>query len=152
MNLRNYYRHRSKITEESSRLSNRMQQSMRLMNIRLDNVLNDIMGKSGKAIISSILEGNRDPEYLASLADSRVRKSREEIVAGLQGEWNDSQLFILGDRFEAYINNQKRIKSIDVKIENLLKGQMNNSIPDSKKITKKKAQKNNIDINLPLLS
>jgi hypothetical protein len=139
--LRNYYRYRSKIIEESSRLANRMQQAMRLMNIRLDNILNDIMGKSGKAIISAILEGNRDPFYLASLADPRVRKKKEEIVAGLQGQWNESQLFILEDCFEAYKHNQKRIKSIDDKIENLLKENMKYEIPEDKEITKKKPKR-----------
>lgn len=139
--LRTYYRHRSKIIEESSRLTNRMQQAMRLMNIRLDNLLNDIMGKSGKAIITAILSGERNPVTLASLADPRVRKSQDEIIAGLQGQWNDSQLFILEDCFSSYLSNQKRIKSIDNKIENLLNENMNYDIPQNKKLTKKKLKK-----------
>lgn len=137
LELRNYYRHRSKIIEESARLINRMQQAMRLMNIRLDNVINDIMGKSGKAIITAILEGKREPVYLASLADPRVRKTQEEIASGLQGQWNDSQLFILGDCFEAYKSNQNRIKSIDAKIEDLLKNNMRYEISDNKELKKK---------------
>ncbi|MFC2130965.1 hypothetical protein ACFLSQ_05985, partial [Bacteroidota bacterium] len=141
INLRNYYRHWSKIIEESSRLANRMQQAMRLMNIRLDNILKDIMGKSGKAIIAAILEGNRDPVSLALLADPRVRKTKEEIVAGLQGQWNESQLFILEDCFESYMHNQKRIKTIDSKIENLLKENIRYEIPENKEITKKKHKK-----------
>jgi len=136
--LRTYYRHRSKIIEESSRLSNRMQQAMRLMNIRLDNVLNDIMGKSGKAIITAILAGERNPVALASLADPRVRKSQKEIISGLQGQWKDSHLFILEDCYNSYINNQKRIKKIEDKIEIMLKGNMNYEVPKEKKITKKK--------------
>ena len=55
-NVRTYYRHRSKLVEESSGLSNRMQQAMRLMNIRLDNILNDIMRASGRRIIE-VLKG-----------------------------------------------------------------------------------------------
>lgn len=140
LELRNYYRHRSKILEETARLTNRMQQAMRLMNIRLDNVINDIMGKSGKAIITAILEGNRDPVSLAKLADSRVRKSQEEIAMGLQGQWNDSQLFILADCFEAYKNNQSRIKSIDAKIEDLLKNNVRYEIADNKEPKKKSSK------------
>jgi len=136
--LRNYYRHRSKIIEESARLTNRMQQAMRLMNIRLDNVINDIMGKTGKAIITAILEGKREPVYLASLADPRVRKTQDEIALGLQGQWNESQLFILGDCFEAYKHNQNRIKSIDSKIEDLLKNNMRYEMPANKNLKKKK--------------
>ena len=139
--LRTFYRHRSKIIEESSRLSNRMQQSLRLMNIRLDNVLNDIMGKSGKAIITAILSGERDAGILASLADPRVRKSQEEIIAGLQGQWSDSQLFVLEDCFNSYLNNLQRIKKIDEKIEILLSDNSNFEVPTDKTITKKKLKK-----------
>lgn len=39
------------------------------MNLKLDNVFSDILGKSGQAIIKAILDGERDPEKLASLAD-----------------------------------------------------------------------------------
>ena len=138
--LRNYYRHRTNLIEESSRLSNRMQQAMRLMNIRLDNVLNDIMGKSGKRIISSILEGKRDPKYLASLADIRVKKSQEEIENGLQGQWNDSQLFILEDCFLAYEVNQKRIKKTDAEIEKIMKENMKYELPKDKKLKKKSTE------------
>jgi transposase len=141
LEIRNYYRHRSKIIEESSRLSNRMQQAMRLMNIRLDKVINDIMGKTGRTIISSILEGERNPQVLASLADPRIRRSQSELVSGLQGQWKESQLFILEDCFAAYKRNQERIKMIDSKIEELLKKNIEYEVSESQKITKKKPKK-----------
>ena len=52
-----------------------MQKAMRLMNIRLDVVLNDVMGQSGRLIIEAILAGERDSEKLASLANYRVKKA-----------------------------------------------------------------------------
>lgn len=39
--LRTYYYHRQHLVEQSARYSNKMQKSLRLMNIRLDVVLND---------------------------------------------------------------------------------------------------------------
>jgi len=76
--LRTFYRHRCWLIEESSKLTNKMQKSLRLMNIRLDVAINDIMGKSGKRIIEAILHGERDGDILASLVDGRVKKSKEE--------------------------------------------------------------------------
>ncbi len=50
------------------------------MNLRLDIVINDITGVSWKAIILAILNGERNPNVLASLADARIKKSKEQIA------------------------------------------------------------------------
>ena len=57
--LRTLYRHRSSLVEESAKMVNKMQKCLRLMNMRLDVVLSDIMGKSGRAIVQAILDGER---------------------------------------------------------------------------------------------
>lgn len=137
-NVRTYYRHRSKLVEESSRLSNRMQQAMRLMNIRLDNLLNDIMGVSGRRIIEAIIKGERDGKQLASLADRRVKKSTEEIEKGLQGQWNEAQLFVLQDCYETYQQLQQRIKKIDRQIKSVLEQNQVYAIPEDKPLKKNK--------------
>ena len=62
-----------------------MQKAMEQMNIKLTNVLSDIVGKSGKAIISAILSGNHDPESLAQLADGRCKRSKADIAMSLEG-------------------------------------------------------------------
>lgn len=80
--LRSLHRYRNVLLEENTRNTNRMQKVLRLMNFRIDNVLSDVMGKSGQKIINAIISGNTDPEYLASLVDRRVKKSQEEIKKG----------------------------------------------------------------------
>lgn len=151
-NVRVYYRHRSKLIEESTRLSNRMQQAMRLMNIRLDNVLNDIMGVSGRRIIEAIINGERDAKQLASLADKRVRKTKEEIEKGLEGQWNEAQIFVLQDCYDTYQQIQHRVKKIDQQIKSLLEQNQTYQIPEDKPLKKKKVGKNQIDIQLQKLS
>jgi hypothetical protein len=56
-----------------------MQKSMELMNIKLTNVISDILGKSGQAIIRSVIEGERDVGGSASPADPRCKSSKETI-------------------------------------------------------------------------
>jgi transposase len=68
------HRHRSSIQANAAAMINKMQKSLRLMNLRLDVVLGDIVGKTGTAIIESILQGERNGLVLAQLTDPRVRK------------------------------------------------------------------------------
>ncbi|MNQ54961.1 Transposase [compost metagenome] len=83
--LRTYYNYRQHLLEQSARYLNKMQKSMRLMNIRLDIAIRDITGKSGLAIAETILAGHRDTQYLASLVDVRVKKTQQEIADSLNG-------------------------------------------------------------------
>lgn len=91
--LRTYYNHRQHLIKQMSKYINKMQKALRLMNIRLDIALNDIMGKSGRAIIEAILSGERNPEFLAKLANYRVKKSKDEIALSLEGNWRSDLLF-----------------------------------------------------------
>lgn len=101
--LRIIHRHRSSLIEESSKMVNKMQKALRLMNLRLDVVLSDITGKSGMAIINAIVElGVRDGASLSKLADRRVKKSKKEITDALQGQWSEEYLYELKDCLEIY--------------------------------------------------
>jgi len=93
--LRHFCRHRQSMIEDSASLIPKMQKALRQTNIRLDNALSDITGLSGRAIIEAIIEGHRDPEYLASLIKFRVKKSKEEIIKALTGDWRDEYIFEL---------------------------------------------------------
>lgn len=118
--LRVLHRHRQSLIEESSKMTNKMQKSLRLMNLRLDNVISDITGKPGVAIIEAILGGERNGKILSQLADPRVKKSKEEIASALQGEWSDELLFELEDCYDIYKMLQRKIHACDKKIELLL--------------------------------
>lgn len=119
--LRTYYNHRLYLVEQTSRYINKMQKALRLMNIRLDVVLNDITGKSGRNIINAILHGQRNPELLASLTDARVKKSEEEIAKSLQGNWREDLLFELQECVSLYDFYEAKIKKCDMQLNQLLK-------------------------------
>jgi hypothetical protein len=63
------------------------------MNLQLANVLSDITGKSGQAILHAILEGERDPHELAALCQSNVKASEEEIARSLEGNWVENPAY-----------------------------------------------------------
>lgn len=111
--LRTYYNHRQYLVNQTTRYANKMQKAMRLMNIRLEVVLNDIMGKSGRAIIEAILQGERDPQTLAGLANYRVKRSKEEIAKSLVGNWRNDLLYELEDCLSLYDEYCARIEKCD---------------------------------------
>ncbi len=121
--LRIYSRHRKNLIENAADYIKRMQKALRLMNIRLDNVINDITGKSGQAIVREILAGERNPQTLAELADWRVKKSKEEIAKALTGNWREEYVFELQQSYEIYQNFHQKIAETDKKIEQLLEKQ-----------------------------
>jgi hypothetical protein len=98
-----------------------VQKAMEQMNLKLDNVFSDILGKSGQAIINAIIAGERDPEVLASKADWRCQKSREEIKLSLQATWDEDQLFIMRQSQEFYAYYQKQISICETEIEKLVR-------------------------------
>ena len=118
--VRNLARHRSNILKAAGKEVQHMQKAMEQMNIKLSNVLSDIVGKSGRTIIDAILKGERRPEVLAQLADSRCKRSREDIALSLEGTWEEDHLFELKQSYDLYKYLQAQMTECDHKIEELL--------------------------------
>lgn len=149
--LRIYSRQRIKYIQVQTRIINQIQRDLRLMNLRLEVALNDVTGKSGRAIIEAILSGERNPKTLAGLADYRVKKSKEEIALSLEGNWHEGYLFVLRQHYDEYIQNLDRIQACENEIEKILKENLACSeidakdAPHHKKALKKNKNKPKID-------
>ena len=72
------------------------------MNIQLTEVLTDVMGMTGQAIIRDIVAGERDPRALARHRHSRVKASAQEITKALTGNWREEHLFVLCQALAMY--------------------------------------------------
>lgn len=118
--LRAYLRHRKSLTLSYASQVQLMQKAFEQMNIKLQNVLTDICGKSGKLIIEAVLAGERNPEVLVELVDSKVKASKEEIMKSLVGNWRNEHLFELRQAYELYQVFREKIGDCDVQIENVL--------------------------------
>ena len=84
--VRTIWRLRDRHVKDASRAVQHMQKALTKMNIQLANVICDITGVSGQAIIAVILEGERDLWKLADLKHEMVRASREDDGAQSGGE------------------------------------------------------------------
>ena len=82
--LRTYCRHRTNLLEQAAGTTKKMQKYLRLLNLRLDVVVKDVVGLSGLAIIDAICKGETNPEKLAAYRHGNCKKSEQEIAKALQ--------------------------------------------------------------------
>jgi transposase len=87
------------------------------MNVQLANVISDISGLTGQAIIRAIVAGERDPRKLAALSDRRVHASQEEIAKSLEGNWRPELLFVLQQEVQMYDTYQRRVAECDQRLQ-----------------------------------
>jgi hypothetical protein len=106
--LRTYWRQRNDLVQSTARHIQRMQKTLTQMTIQLANVLSDVRGVTGQAIMKAILAGERDPHELAAFRDSRVKASEEEITRSLKGNWQEDLLFVLQQEQKGYEFCQKQ--------------------------------------------
>jgi hypothetical protein len=90
-----------------------MQKALTQMNIQLDNVVSDLMGKTGTAILRRIVAGERDPQQLATLRDKRLRADEATVARSLHGNWRDEHLFALAQALAHYDFLGEQISACD---------------------------------------
>ena len=86
------------------------------MNVQLTQVLSDVTGVSGRAIIQGILEGERDRVKLAAMVDRRVRATTIQIQKALEGDCRQEHLFVRQQAFSLYATDEEKINACDEQI------------------------------------
>src|ERR1700675_605538 len=114
--VRTIWRLRDRHVKDAGREVQHMQKALTKMNIQLANVISDISGLSGQAIISAVLQGERDPYKLADLADYRIKASREEVARSLEGNWRADVLFELQQAVDSYHFAHRQMQQCDEKL------------------------------------
>src|SRR5262249_2265319 len=108
--LRELTRYRTRLVEERTREVNRLHKSLEDTNLKLGDVVSDIMGKYSQLILQAIVRGETDPTLLAALAAGRDRPSQEELESALTGKVNSHHRFMLGEHL-------KQIETLNAAIE-----------------------------------
>jgi hypothetical protein len=135
--MRTYWRQRNDLVRTAGRHIQRMQKALTQMNIQLANVLSDVSGMTGQAIVKAILAGERDPYELAALRNWRVKASEEEIARSLEGNWQEEQLFVLQQEQDGYEFCLKQMAECDQRLQQYLQQQQDRSqgasLPEEKR-------------------
>ncbi len=114
--LRAYLRQRANRVRSASRHVQHMQKALEQMNLKLTEVLSDITGLTGRAILRAILRGTRSPEKLAKYRDKGCKASEAEIAQALTGSYREEHLFELKLAYEAWQFTLGQVAKVDAQI------------------------------------
>ena len=93
--MRDLLRTRKQIVRERSSHVQRIQKTLEDANIKLDSVVTDILGLSGRRIIEALIAGQTMPQALATLAHRRIHATTHELEAALHGRVTRHHRFLL---------------------------------------------------------
>jgi transposase len=115
--MRNLLRTRKQLVREQSSHVLRVQKTLEDANIKVDSVLSDLMGKSGRAMIAALIAGETDPVKLAGLADRRVKASPEKLREALRGRVTKHHRFLLELHLSQIDALDAAIATLDAQVE-----------------------------------
>jgi transposase len=155
--MRTYWRQRNDLVRSAGRHIQRIQKALTQMNLQLANVLSDVSGVTGQAIVKAILAGERNQLKLAALRDGRVKASEVDIARSLEGNWQDDRLFLLKQEQDGYEFCVRQISECDARLHQYLKQREDRSagasLPEEKRrerLRKKKENKPKFDLRADL--
>src|ERR1041385_7170212 len=122
--LRGFMRQREMLVQASSMHIQHMQKALQQMNLLLHNVVADITGVTGMAILKAMIAGERDPKVLARYRDGRCRNSVQTIAKSLVGNYREEHVFALTQAVELFEIYQLKINECEIAIAKFLAGQV----------------------------
>jgi transposase len=97
-----------------------LQKTLEDTNLKLGDVVTDIMGKSARAMLEALLAGQTDPEKLADLARGRLKAKRAQLEEALVGAVKPHHRFMLGEQLTLIDGLDEAIERISREIEQRL--------------------------------
>ena len=115
--LRSLLRARKQLTRAQTSHVQRIQKTLEEANIKLDSVISDSLGVSGRRMIEAMIDGVRNPAKLAELADRRIKASPKQLYDALHGRITGHHRFMLRLYLEQYDAAGAGIAKIDAAVD-----------------------------------
>lgn len=93
--LRELIRYRRILIDERAREVNRVQKVLEGADIKLSSVASNTLGKSERAMLKAMIQGEENPEALSELAKGRMKAKRADLQRALNGLMGDHQRTML---------------------------------------------------------
>jgi len=117
--LRDLTRERTQLTNEQTRVANRIHKVLEDANIKLGSVATDILGKSGREMLEALLAGEGDPEELAEMARGKLRGKIPELRRALRGKVREHHRFQLELNLDHLMRLEGLIERLNQRIAEL---------------------------------
>jgi transposase len=115
--LRSLMRTRKPLGREQTRHVQRIQKTLEEANIKLDSMISDILGVSGRRMIEAMIAGVRDPHALAALAHRSLKASPQQLCDPLRGRLTDHHRFLLKLHLGQWDALYAAIRAIDREVD-----------------------------------
>jgi transposase len=118
--LRDLTRTRTGWVRDRSREIARLERLLEDAGIKLSSVASELNGVSCRAMLSALIDGERDPAVLANLAKRRLRPKISILVEALTGRFSDHHAYLARMHLDAIDRHTARIADIEQRIEVLM--------------------------------
>jgi transposase len=119
--LRDLTRRRRQLIGETSRERNRIQKVLEDANIKLGDVLSDVLGLSGRLMIDALLEGVLPVEEIAQLAQRKAKQKIPDLIVALRrNRLTDHHRFLLRHALRHLDFLEVEIEGLNVEIRSRL--------------------------------
>jgi len=118
--LRRYLRHRQRLLTSAAHPIQHMHKALQQMNLKLPQVVSDLTGVTGMAILKAIIAGERDPVTLAKLRNPHCHHDEDDMAKALQGTWRAEHLFALQQAVALYDFSHQQLALCDQQIKSHL--------------------------------
>src|SRR5258708_1281191 len=115
--MRDLLRTRKQFGRERSSHIQRIQKTLEDANIKLDLVVTDVLGLSGRRILQALIAGQTVPQALAALADRRIHATSAQLEAALRGRVTDHHRFMLKLHLDQIDAQDAAIARIDKEVD-----------------------------------
>lgn len=115
--LRDLTRYRAALTAERTREKQRMEKLLEDAGIKLSVFVSDMFGVSGRAMLSALVDGERDPEVLAGYARGRMRPKIPMLVQALTGSFDAHHAFLCRTMLSRIDGLDATINAVTAQIE-----------------------------------
>jgi len=115
--LRTYLRQRDNLIEERAKQIQYMEKALLQMNLQLGQVVSDLTGKTGLAILRAIVAGEHRPTELAKLRQGRLQHTQEDLVKALSGHYRQEYVFVLKQALMMFDTYTQRVAECDQEIQ-----------------------------------
>src|SRR4029450_12202078 len=118
--LRDLTRYRKALIHDRTRVANRLHKALEEAGIKLASVASDILGVSGRAMLTALVQGTTDPAVLADLARGFLRRKLPALRQALVGRFRPHHAFVLGQLLAHLDYLDEAIATLSTEIERVM--------------------------------
>lgn len=115
--LRDLTRTRKQLTRELTRHTQRIQKTLEDANLKLTEVISDVLGMSGRGILRAIIAGEDDPARLVELTGGRLKAPRSVLMDALTGRVTDHHRFMIKMHLEQVEHLEQAIRDLEARAD-----------------------------------